>query len=32
AGLADLLDFLEGAPELAAHRPAVMAYRERYGV
>jgi orotate phosphoribosyltransferase len=32
AGLADLLDFLEGAAELAAHRPAVMAYRERYGV
>ncbi|MDR7270545.1 orotate phosphoribosyltransferase [Pelomonas saccharophila] len=32
AGLADLLAFLEGAPELAAHRPAVLAYRERYGV
>ena len=32
AGLADLLAFLEDAPELAAHRPAVLAYRERYGV
>jgi orotate phosphoribosyltransferase len=32
AGLADLLAFLDGAPELAAHRPAVLAYRERYGV
>ena len=32
AGLADLLAYLEGAPELAAHRPAVLAYRERYGV
>jgi orotate phosphoribosyltransferase len=32
AGLADLLAFLEGAPELAAHRPAVLAYRKRYGV
>ncbi|MFT7775920.1 orotate phosphoribosyltransferase [Roseateles sp.] len=32
AGLADLLSYLDGAPELAAHRPAVLAYRERYGV
>jgi orotate phosphoribosyltransferase len=32
AGLADLLAFLEGAPELAAHRPDVLAYRQRYGV
>jgi len=32
AGLADLLAYLEGAPELAAHRQAVLAYRERYGV
>ncbi len=32
AGLADLLAYLEGAPELATHRPAVLAYRERYGV
>lgn len=32
AGLADLLAFLDGAPDLAAHRPAVQAYRERYGV
>ena len=32
AGLADLLAYLEGAPELAAHRAAVLAYRERYGV
>jgi len=32
AGLEDLLAYLEGAPELAAHRPAVLAYRERYGV
>jgi orotate phosphoribosyltransferase len=32
AGLADLLSYLDGAPELATHRPAVMAYRERYGV
>ncbi len=32
AGLADLLAYLEGAPDLAAHRPAVLAYRERYGV
>ncbi|MBV8037618.1 orotate phosphoribosyltransferase [Roseateles sp.] len=32
AGLADLLAYLEGAPELAAHRPAVLAYRERYGI
>lgn len=32
AGLADLLAYLEDAPELAAHRPAVLAYRERYGV
>ena len=32
AGLADLLSYLEGAPEVAAHRPAVLAYRERYGV
>jgi orotate phosphoribosyltransferase len=32
AGLADLLAYLDGAPELAAHRPAVLAYRERYGV
>lgn len=32
AGLADLLAYLEGAPELAAHRPAVLAYRQRYGV
>ena len=32
AGLADLLAYLDAAPELAAHRPAVLAYRERYGV
>ncbi len=32
AGLADLLAYLDGAPQLATHRPAVMAYRERYGV
>ena len=32
AGLADLLAYLGGASELAAHRPAVLAYRERYGV
>ena len=32
AGLADLLAYLADAPELAAHRPAVLAYRERYGV
>lgn len=32
AGLADLLTYLDGAPELAAHRPAVLAYRQRYGV
>jgi orotate phosphoribosyltransferase len=32
AGLADLLAYLDGAPELAAHLPAVRAYRERYGV
>jgi orotate phosphoribosyltransferase len=32
AGLADLLAYLDGAPELATHRPAVLAYRERYGV
>ena len=32
AGLADLLSYLDGAPELAAHRPAVLAYRQRYGV
>jgi orotate phosphoribosyltransferase len=32
AGLADLLAYLEGAPELAAHRAAVLAYRARYGV
>ena len=32
AGLADLLAYLDGAPEVAAHRPAVLAYRERYGV
>jgi orotate phosphoribosyltransferase len=33
AGLADLLAYLEHkvSPELAAHRPAVAAYRERYG-
>jgi orotate phosphoribosyltransferase len=32
AGLADLLGYLSDAPALAAHRPAVLAYRERYGV
>ena len=32
AGLADLLSYLDGAPELATHRPAVLAYRQRYGV
>ncbi len=32
ANLADLLAYLAGAPELAAHRPAVQAYRDRYGV
>ena len=32
AGRADLLAYLDGAPELAAHRPAVLAYRQRYGV
>jgi orotate phosphoribosyltransferase len=32
AGLADLLAYLDAAPALAAHRPAVQAYRERYGV
>jgi orotate phosphoribosyltransferase len=36
AGLADLLAYLDASsgemPELAAHRPAVLAYRERYGV
>ena len=32
AGLADLLAYLDGAPEVATHRPAVLAYRERYGV
>jgi orotate phosphoribosyltransferase len=32
AGLADLLAYLDGAPQAAAHRPAVLAYRERYGV
>ena len=32
AGLADLLSFIDGSPALAAHRPAVLAYRERYGV
>ncbi|RZL32901.1 MAG: orotate phosphoribosyltransferase [Rubrivivax sp.] len=32
AGLADLLAYLDGASDLAAHRPAVLAYRQRYGV
>ena len=32
AGLADLLAYLDGAPQLAAHLPAVLAYRERYGI
>jgi len=32
AGLADLLAYLDGAPDVATHRPAVLAYRERYGV
>ncbi len=36
AGLADLLAYLDAsldsAPELAAYRPAVLAYRQRYGV
>jgi orotate phosphoribosyltransferase len=32
AGLADLLAYLGDTPALAAHRPAVLAYRERYGV
>lgn len=32
AGLGDLLAYLGDTPELAAHRPAVLAYRERYGV
>jgi orotate phosphoribosyltransferase len=31
AGLADLLDFTDGHPALAAHRPALLAYRDRYG-
>jgi len=36
AGLADLLAYLDASlditPELAAHRPAVLAYRQRYGI
>lgn len=32
AGLVDLLAYLDTAPALVAHRPAVQAYRERYGV
>ena len=32
ANLADLLDFLKDNADLASHRPAVAAYRERYGV
>ena len=36
AGLADLLAYLDASldsmPELAPHRPAVLAYRQRYGV
>ena len=31
-GLADLMGYLEGHAELAAHLPAVAAYRERYGI
>ena len=32
AGLADLLAYLDGHPEFAAHRAAVARYREQYGV
>ena len=31
AGLSDLLAYTEGHAELAAHRPALLSYRERYG-
>ena len=32
AGLDELLEFTDGRPDLAAHKPALMAYRARYGV
>ena len=32
ASLQDLMAFLEGRPDLAAFRPAIGAYRDRYGV
>ena len=32
AGLKDLMDFLSGRPDFAAHRAAVANYREQYGV
>jgi orotate phosphoribosyltransferase len=32
AGLDDLLAHADERPELAAHKPALLAYRERYGV
>lgn len=31
-GLGDLMEFLRESPDLAAHLPAVEAYRERYGI
>jgi orotate phosphoribosyltransferase len=31
AGLEQLLQFAEDRPELAAHKPALLAYRARYG-
>ena len=31
AGLAELLEFAADRPDLAAHKPALMAYRSRYG-
>ena len=31
AGLDELLEFTDGRPDLAAHKPALMAYRLRYG-
>ncbi|OAM52159.1 orotate phosphoribosyltransferase [Methylovorus sp. MM2] len=32
AGLADLIKYLQGAPELATFKPAIEAYRQAYGV
>jgi orotate phosphoribosyltransferase len=32
AGLADLIQYLENAPQLATFRPAIQAYRQTYGV